>query len=124
MGGDDPPGLASLDPMLSPMLWTSIATGKRADQHGILGFVEPDPGGGGLRPVSSTSRRTKALWNMLHQRGMRSGVVGWFASQLNRRNRRVDHGPHVVPKNCTSCGWKGRVSKLHRTCPMCNEPTQ
>jgi tetratricopeptide (TPR) repeat protein len=72
--------LASLDPMLSPMLWTSIVTGKRADKHGILGFVEPDPGGGGLRPVSSTSRRTKALWNMLHQRGMRSGVVGWFAS--------------------------------------------
>ena len=34
--------VASLPPMLSPILWTSIATGKRADKHGILGFAEPD----------------------------------------------------------------------------------
>ena len=34
--------LATLDPPLSPMLWTSIATGKKADKHGIIGFVEPD----------------------------------------------------------------------------------
>ena len=34
--------IATLDPPLSPMLWTSIATGKRADKHGILGFTEPD----------------------------------------------------------------------------------
>ena len=27
--------LATLQPVLSPMLWTSIATGKRAWQHGI-----------------------------------------------------------------------------------------
>ena len=34
--------LATLDPPLSPILWTSIATGKLADKHGILGFVEPE----------------------------------------------------------------------------------
>jgi len=27
--------LATLKPVLSPMLWTSIATGKRPCQHGI-----------------------------------------------------------------------------------------
>ena len=33
--------IATLHPVLSPMLWTSIATGKRPHQHGVLGFVEP-----------------------------------------------------------------------------------
>ena len=28
--------IATLDPPLSPMLWTSISTGKHADEHGIL----------------------------------------------------------------------------------------
>ena len=35
--------LATLQPALSPMLWTSIATGKRPYKHGIHGFSEPDP---------------------------------------------------------------------------------
>ncbi|HMP06241.1 MAG TPA: alkaline phosphatase family protein, partial [Lacipirellulaceae bacterium] len=72
--------LATIHPVLSPILWTSIATGKRADKHGIHGFVEPQPDGSGIRPVNSTSRTTKAIWNILSQSGLRSNVVGWFAS--------------------------------------------
>ncbi|MEM1446767.1 MAG: tetratricopeptide repeat protein [Planctomycetota bacterium] len=72
--------LSTLRPILSPMLWNSIATGKRADKHGILGFAEVTPDGRGVRPSSSTSRRCKALWNMLTQAGMKSNVVGWYAS--------------------------------------------
>ena len=37
--------LMTLQPILSPILWTSIATGKRAYHHGITGFVEPTPDG-------------------------------------------------------------------------------
>ena len=72
--------IATLQPIVSPILWTSIATGKRADKHGILGFVEPIPDGSGVRPVSSTSRSCKAIWNILSQSNMRSCVVGWYAS--------------------------------------------
>ncbi len=72
--------LATLHPVISPILWNSIATGKRADKHGILGFIEPAPDGRGARPVSSTSRQAKALWNILSQQGLRAGVVNWFAS--------------------------------------------
>lgn len=72
--------LASLKPCLSPILWTSIATGKSADQHGILGFVEPLPGGVGLRPISSGSRRVNAIWNILNKAGLSSIVVNWYAS--------------------------------------------
>ena len=35
--------IATIKPILSPMLWNSIATGKRPDKHGILSFMEPDP---------------------------------------------------------------------------------
>jgi tetratricopeptide (TPR) repeat protein len=71
--------LATLRPILSPMLWNSIATGKRPDKHGILGFMEPDPQTGGVRPTTSTSRKVKAIWNILTQRGYKTHVLGWFA---------------------------------------------
>jgi predicted AlkP superfamily phosphohydrolase/phosphomutase/tetratricopeptide (TPR) repeat protein len=71
--------LATLRPVLSPMLWNSIATGMRADKHGIHGFTEPDTQTGGIRPVSSTSRKVKAIWNILTQKGYKTHVLGWFA---------------------------------------------
>jgi arylsulfatase A-like enzyme len=72
--------LATLQPILSPMLWNSAATGKFADKHGIHGFIEPDPKNGGARPYTSTSRKCKAIWNMLTQSGLRSHIIGWWAS--------------------------------------------
>ena len=48
--------LATLYPDLSPMLWTSIATGKYPFKHGICGFTEPDPHGNGIRPITNLSR--------------------------------------------------------------------
>jgi predicted AlkP superfamily phosphohydrolase/phosphomutase/tetratricopeptide (TPR) repeat protein len=72
--------LATLNPQLSPMLWTSIATGKRPFKHGILGFTEPDPHGSGIRPITNISRKTKAIWNILSQAGKKCNVVGWWPS--------------------------------------------
>jgi predicted AlkP superfamily phosphohydrolase/phosphomutase len=62
------------------MLWTSIATGKRAYKHGIHGFSEPLPDGSGVRPITLLARKTKAVWNILNQTGHRSLVVGWWPS--------------------------------------------
>ena len=72
--------LASLEPILSPLIWTSIATGKFPHKHGVLGFVEPDPLGGGIRNIGSAARRTKALWNILSEAELSTHVVGWYAS--------------------------------------------
>lgn len=72
--------LSTLYPVLSPMLWTSIATGKRAHKHGIHGFSEPDPVSGGVRPITNLGRKTKALWNILQQNGLKSNLVGWWPS--------------------------------------------
>jgi tetratricopeptide (TPR) repeat protein len=72
--------IATLHPPLSPMLWTSIATGKRPFKHGIHGFAEPAPDGSGVRPVTNLARTSKALWNILNQNGLRSIVIGWWPS--------------------------------------------
>lgn len=72
--------IATLQPSFSPMLWTSIATGKRPFTHGIHGFTEPRPDGSGVHRVTNLSRKCKALWNILNQNGLRSIVVGWWPS--------------------------------------------
>ena len=72
--------IATLHPPLSPMLWTSIATGKRPFKHGIHGFSEPTPDGRGVQPVTNLSRKSKAVWNILNQNGLRSVVIGWWPS--------------------------------------------
>ena len=72
--------ITTLQPSFSPMLWTSIATGKRPFQHGIHGFSEPRSDGRGVQRVTNLSRKCKALWNILSQSGMQSIVVGWWPS--------------------------------------------
>jgi len=80
MAGGVHGNVATIYPVLSPMLWTSIATGKRAYKHGIHGFSEPLPDGSGVRPITLLARKTKAVWNILNQNGHRSLVVGWWPS--------------------------------------------
>ena len=72
--------LSSIRPMLSPMLWNSIATGKRPFKHGVHGFTEVDPLHNQVVPVSSSTRQCKAIWNILNQAGLKTHVVGWFAT--------------------------------------------
>src|SRR4029077_19643270 len=72
--------LTTLNPSLSPVLWTSIVTGKWAWKHGIRGFIEPVDVEPGVRPVTSTSRSCKALWNICHQAGMDTHAIGFWAS--------------------------------------------
>jgi predicted AlkP superfamily phosphohydrolase/phosphomutase/cytochrome c-type biogenesis protein CcmH/NrfG len=72
--------LTTLEPQLSPMLWTSIATGKMAYHHGVPGFTEVEPGTGAVVPVSAATRKSRTLWEILGERGLRSHVVSWFAT--------------------------------------------
>jgi len=72
--------LKSLPPYLSPMLWNIIATGKHPAEHGIIGFTEYNAVSKKIQPISSQSRRVKAIWNMLSQSDRRAHVFGWFAS--------------------------------------------
>ena len=67
------------DIALSPVIWTSIATGKTADRHGISWFLVDRPDGT-RAPVRSHNRKVKAIWNLLAERDRRSIVIGWWAT--------------------------------------------
>lgn len=67
------------DVPLSPVIWTSVATGKRADEHGIAWFMVDRPDGT-RAPVRSTNRTAEALWTILATHGRKAGVVGWWAT--------------------------------------------
>ncbi len=72
--------LSTMNPAFSPMLWSTVATGKTPDKHGILDFIEIAPDRKGVRPVSTKSRKARAIWNILHNQGFTSNIVGWWPS--------------------------------------------
>ena len=72
--------LRTISPILSPIIWTSIATGVGPSRHGIMDFFTTNVGTGAQIPVTSNMRRVKALWNILTDAGISSGVVGWWAT--------------------------------------------
>ncbi|MEO6347922.1 MAG: alkaline phosphatase family protein [Aquaticitalea sp.] len=72
--------MSTMNPPFSPMLWTSVVTGKTPDKHGVQGFIELMPDMQGLRPVTTNSRTTRALWNIFHNQGLKSNLVGWWPS--------------------------------------------
>jgi predicted AlkP superfamily phosphohydrolase/phosphomutase/tetratricopeptide (TPR) repeat protein len=106
--------LKTLDPPLSPMLWTSIATGVRADKHGVCGFVEPIPTGEGLRPVTSTSRKVKAIWNMFTQENLKSNVVAWWPSNpVEQINGVMVSNLYQVATKAAREDWKMSDGTIH-----------
>jgi len=72
--------IRSLDVLESPVIWTSIATGKTPEKHGITGFAKQPHAGAEPVPMTSNVRRVKALWNILGERGIPVGVIGWLAT--------------------------------------------
>lgn len=67
-------------PLISPVIWTTIATGVPPEAHGILDFLEPDPQGGPPHPISANSRKVPALWEILAAAGRSTATVGWWAT--------------------------------------------
>ena len=76
-------------PLLSPLIWTTLATGQPPEVHGVLDFMEASPGGGPPRPVSGASRKVPALWEMGAAAGRTTAVIGWWATF-----------PAVAPPGC------------------------
>ncbi len=72
--------LESITPLLSPLIWTTMATGVGPEVHGILDFVEVDPGSGQKVPITGRQRKVPALWNLASGAGLDVAVAGWWAS--------------------------------------------
>jgi tetratricopeptide (TPR) repeat protein len=71
--------MLSTPPLISPMIWTSIATGVEPENHGVLDFTADLPDGRQV-PVGSSQRLAPALWNLFSYAGRRVAVVGWWAT--------------------------------------------
>jgi predicted AlkP superfamily phosphohydrolase/phosphomutase len=76
--------LKSMLPSRSPALWTTVATGKVFDKHGINDFTAATGKDGEdiqrIMHMTSNMRRTKALWNIASDDGKRVAFVGWWVT--------------------------------------------
>ncbi len=73
--------LRSQRPMLSPALWTTIATGHNRDKHNITFFLSNSKHSSqGSSLVSSDDRKTLALWNIVGAFKKTTGVDGWWVT--------------------------------------------
>lgn len=61
--------LTSREPMFSPLLWTTMATGKVPEEHGIHGFR-----------VQADQARAARFWEIAHERGLRVGLYKWLVT--------------------------------------------
>ncbi|MES2639777.1 MAG: alkaline phosphatase family protein [Myxococcota bacterium] len=67
--------LTSMEPMFSPLLWTTIASGRPPAEHGVRGFH-----------VASTDCDVARFWDIAEDRGHRVGLYKWL----------VDYPPREV----------------------------
>jgi len=72
--------LRTIDPILSPVVWTTAATGFLPPEHGILDFLVTDTRTGQKLPVTSRQRKVKAIWNLLGEAGVPVGIIGYWAT--------------------------------------------
>lgn len=71
--------LQTVRPTKSPVIWTSIATGKTMIKHGILDYQFVTDNNITI-PYSAGERIAKTFWNILGEEGFSVGVINWFIS--------------------------------------------
>ena len=73
--------LVAREPLLSPVAWTTLATGFPENEHGITGFHMPSPDGGDPILASSFHRKRAAIWQMVSAAPERDvGFIGWWST--------------------------------------------
>jgi len=61
----------------SPIIWTTIATGKGPQKHGIADYLEDTEDA----PLfNSNGWRARAVWDILGEKGYAVGVINWMVS--------------------------------------------
>jgi tetratricopeptide (TPR) repeat protein len=72
--------LKTINPPLSPLVWTTMMTGASPLDHGILDFTRRNPKTGALEPIPSSERRRPAIWNMAGDGNKSVAVFGLWAT--------------------------------------------
>jgi hypothetical protein len=85
----------------SPVVWTSVATGRRPRDHGVKDYTEEVEGVGKV-PITSNSRKVPAIWNVASAAGRSVEVVNWWASWPSEPVNGVIVSDHANP---AAAGW-------------------
>src|SRR6476661_451668 len=72
--------LKTIQPPLSPLVWTTMMTGASPLEHGILDFTRRNPATGALEPIPSSERKVPAIWNMAADGDKSVAVFGLWAT--------------------------------------------
>jgi predicted AlkP superfamily phosphohydrolase/phosphomutase len=80
MGRGDCAILQAGHPLLSPTVWTSIVTGQHPTRHAVLGAVEVDENGQGMRAIGKSARKAPAIWSILNQAGIACHSINFPAT--------------------------------------------
>ncbi|MBI2839195.1 MAG: alkaline phosphatase family protein [Acidobacteria bacterium] len=64
-------------PTESGILWTSVATGKTMLKHGVIDWTYVKEAGLQV-PYEDPARKVKTFWEILSERGIRTGTVNWW----------------------------------------------
>lgn len=68
--------VTTIQPTVSPMLWTTVATGLTPDRHGVLDFTDRTS----HAPIDSSARRAPALWDIADAFARPTEVVNWWTA--------------------------------------------
>lgn len=105
--------LRSFPPLLSPRVWTSVATGKAPARHGIRGWVTRVDDHT-LRLYTGRDRKVHALWNIASDAGLEVGVVNWLMTYPPERIRGVMVSDHAQPGAARGQRNLGEMFARHR----------
>jgi predicted AlkP superfamily phosphohydrolase/phosphomutase len=72
--------LTSLESLESPVIWTSIATGKLPEKHGITGFTAKPGAARDGAIFTADYREARTVWDILGEHGYTVGVVMWLVT--------------------------------------------
>lgn len=72
--------LTTIQPPLSPLVWTTMMTGASPLEHGVLDFTRRNPRTGAEEPITREERRVPAVWNLADLEGRTSAVFGMWAT--------------------------------------------
>jgi len=61
--------LHSMEPMFSPLLWTTMATGRTPEEHGVMGFH-----------VHATDVQVPRFWDVAESEGRSLGIYKWLVT--------------------------------------------
>jgi len=71
--------LTTIQPPLSPLVWTTMMTGVSPLEHGILDFTRISHTGA-EEPITREERRVPAVWNLANLEGKSVAVFGMWAT--------------------------------------------